>query len=155
MIDAETLTRIQQKSYERAATALRSAWPPESAMGAEQLVGFLTEHHYCVLATVTSKGLPQARPVAFTVLGSSFWFATVAGARLRNLERTPWVSLAVTEGDRGGHRVVVVDGPVTVHDSCDEQVLVAWEERHGSRAEWAAAWFAVQPTRLFSYAAES
>jgi hypothetical protein len=65
MIDAEALTRIQQKSYERGATALRSSWPPESAMGAEQLVGFLTDHHYCVLATVTSKGLPQARPVAF------------------------------------------------------------------------------------------
>ncbi len=52
-------------------------------MGAEQLVGFLTEHHYCVLATVTPKGLPQARPVAFTVLGSAFWFATVPGARLK------------------------------------------------------------------------
>jgi hypothetical protein len=71
MIGAEALTRIQQKSYEQAATAIRNSWPPESAMGAEQLVGFLTEHHYCVLATVTSKGLPQARPVAFTVLGSS------------------------------------------------------------------------------------
>ncbi len=155
MIDAEALTRIQQMSYERAATALRSAWPSESAMGAVQLVGFLTDHHYCVLATVTPKGLPQARPIAFTVLGSSFWFATVGGARLRNVERTPWVSLAVTEGDRGGHRVVVVDGPVTVHDNCDEQLLVAWEERHASRAEWAAAWLEVRPTRLFSYAAET
>jgi nitroimidazol reductase NimA-like FMN-containing flavoprotein (pyridoxamine 5'-phosphate oxidase superfamily) len=155
MIDAEALTRIQQSSYERAAPAVRSAWPPESAMRAEQLAGFLTEHHYCVLATVTSKRLPQARPVAFTVLGSSFWFATVAGARLRNLKRTPWVSLVVSEGDRGAHRVVVVDGPVTVHDSCGEQLLVAWEERHESRAEWAAAWFEVRPTHLFSYAAES
>jgi general stress protein 26 len=154
MIDAEALTRIQQKSYEGAAAALRRSWPPESAMGAEQLARFLTEHHYCVLATVTSKGQPQARPVAFTVLGSSFWFATVAGARLRNLERMPWVSLVVTEGDRGGHQAVAVDGPVTIHDSREEQLLAAWEERHGSRAEWAAAWFEVQPARLFSYSAE-
>ena len=155
MIDAEALTRVQQKSYELAAPALRSSWPPESAMGAEQLVGFLTEHHYCVLATVTPKGLPQARCCLHRACGSAFWFATVPGARLRNVERTPWVSLVVAEGDRGGHRVVVVDGPVTVHDSCDQKLLVAWEERHASRAEWAAAWFEVPPTRLFSYAAET
>jgi hypothetical protein len=67
----------------------------------------------------------------------------------------PWVSLVVTEGDRGGHRAVAVDGPVTIHDSRDEQLLAAWEERHDSRAEWAAAWFEVQPARLFSYSAES
>jgi hypothetical protein len=30
-----------------------------------------------------------ARPVAFTVVGASFWFATVAGARLRNIRHTP------------------------------------------------------------------
>ncbi len=155
MIDAEALIGIQQKSYERAAAALRSSWPPESAMGAAQLVRFLTEHHYCVLATVTPKGRPQARPIAFTVLGSCFWFATVAGARLRNLERMPEVSLVVTEGDRGGHQAIAVDGPVTIHQQPDEQLLAVWEERHGTRAEWAAAWFAVQPARLFSYSAES
>ena len=139
MIDAERLVRIQQQSYERAAAVLRSSWPPDSAMGAEQLVRFLTKHHYCVLATVTSTGQPQARPVAFTVLGSSFWFATVAGARLRNLEQTPWVSLVVAEGDRGRHRALTVDGPVTILDDPGEQLLAAWEEQHGSHAEWAAA----------------
>lgn len=154
MIDAESLSSIQQKSYERAATALRGSWPPESAMGADQLVRFLTENHYCVLATVTAKGQPQARPVAFTVFGSSFWFATVAGARLRNLEGMPWASLVVTEGDRGSHRAIAVDGPVTIHDNQEEQLLAAWQERHGTRAEWAAAWFEVQPARLFSYSAE-
>lgn len=151
MIDAETLIGIQEKSYERAAQSLRSAWPPDSAMGADQLARFLTEHHYCVLATVTAKGRPQARPVAFSVFDSSFWFATVAGARLRNLERTPWVSLVVTEGDRGSHRAVTVDGPVTILDTLDEELLAAWEERHGSRAGWAAAWLEVRPVRLLSY----
>jgi nitroimidazol reductase NimA-like FMN-containing flavoprotein (pyridoxamine 5'-phosphate oxidase superfamily) len=155
MIDADALTGLQEKSYERAAEALRGSWPPESAMGGEELVRFLTEHRYCVLATVTSRGQPRARPVAFTVLGSSFWFATVAGARLRNLERTPWVSLVVTEGDRGDHRAVAVDGPVTIRRGPHEELLAAWEERHGSRAEWAAAWFEVEPVRLFSYGAGS
>jgi nitroimidazol reductase NimA-like FMN-containing flavoprotein (pyridoxamine 5'-phosphate oxidase superfamily) len=151
MIDAEELVRIQQESYERASAALRSSWPSGSAMGAKQIADFLIEHHYCVLATVTSKGQPQARPVAFTVIGSSFWFASVAGARLRNLERTPWVSFVVAEGDRGSHRAVIVDGPVAIVGAPDEKLLTAWEKRHGSRAEWAAAWFEVRPTRLFSY----
>jgi Pyridoxamine 5'-phosphate oxidase len=33
------------------------------------------------------------------------------------------------------------------------RLLVAWEERHGSRADWASAWLELQPARLFSYAA--
>lgn len=155
LVDAETLVRLQETSYRHAAAGLLRAWPAESAMDAEQLVRFLNEHRYCVLATVTSKRQPQARPVAFTVLGSAFWFATVAGARLRNLQRTPWVSLVVTEGDRGSHRAVVVDGSVTILENPSEQVLAAWEERHGSPAEWAAAWFEVRPARLFSYSTTS
>ncbi len=151
MIDAEELVRIQQESYERAGAALRSAWPPGSAMGAEQIADFLVEDHFCVLATVTSTGQPQARPVAFTVVASSFWFASVAGARLRNLVQTPWVSFVVAEGDRGSHRAVAVDGPVAIFDAPDEELLTAWEKRHGSQAEWATAWFEVRPTRLFSY----
>lgn len=155
LVDAEALVRLQETSYQQAAPGLLRAWPAESAMDAEQLVRFLNEHRYCVLATVTSKQQPQARPVAFTVLGSAFWFATVAGARLRNLQRTPWVSLVVTEGDRGSHRAVVVDGSVTILENPSEQVLAAWEERHGSPAEWAAAWFEVRPARLFSYSTTS
>jgi nitroimidazol reductase NimA-like FMN-containing flavoprotein (pyridoxamine 5'-phosphate oxidase superfamily) len=61
-------------------------------MDADELRWFLDAHRYCVLATATSKGRPAARPDAFTVVGASFWFATVAGARLRNLQRTPWAS---------------------------------------------------------------
>ena len=155
MIDGEALIRIQEKSYERAAPTLRSSWPAESAMDVEQLDCFLTEHHYCVLATVTTKGRPQARPIAYTVLGCSFWFATVAGARLRNLEHTPYVSLVIAEGDRGSHRAVSVDGPVTILDEPPHRLLATWEERHGSRAEWAAAWFEVRPARLFSYSCAS
>jgi len=92
--------------------------------------------------------------VAFTVFGASFWFATVAGSRLRNLERTPWVSLVVEAGDPGDHRAVVVDGPATIADMPSEQLLEAWVARHGSRADWASAWFKVQPTRLLSYSAK-
>lgn len=59
LVDAEALVRLQETSYQRAAPGLRSAWPAESAMDAAQLVRFLNEHHYCVLATVTSSLKPR------------------------------------------------------------------------------------------------
>ena len=80
-------------------------------MDASRLATFLDERRFCVLATTTAQGHAQARPVAFTVLGASFWFATVAGNRLRNLERTPWASVVVTDGERGSHRAVAADFP--------------------------------------------
>ena len=151
MIDAEALVRLQEVSYERAGEAVRGAWPPDSAMDSARLAAFLEEHHFCVLATTTSQGHAQARPVAFTVFGSSFWFATGAGGRLGNVERTPWVSFVVADGDRGTHRAVVVDGPVQVVDEPPDELVAAWQRRHGSRAVWAAAWLEVRPTRLFSF----
>jgi len=123
-------------------------------MDARELGSFLARHRYCVLATTTSKTRPLARPVAFTVLGASFWFATVAGARLRNITRTPWGSVVVTEGDAEDHRAVAADGPATVVEQPSEKVLAAWEEKHGSRAAWASAWFEIVPAWLVSYSPE-
>jgi nitroimidazol reductase NimA-like FMN-containing flavoprotein (pyridoxamine 5'-phosphate oxidase superfamily) len=153
MIDSEALIRAQDASYARASGSLASSWPRESAMDATQLGSFLEERRYCVLATTNSEGRAIARPVAFTVLVGSFWFATVRGARLRNLERIPWVSIVIDDGDRGTHRAVAVDGPVTVSDRPPPRLVDLWDERHGSRAEWAAAWFELKPQRLVSYMA--
>ncbi|MGO9959650.1 MAG: pyridoxamine 5'-phosphate oxidase family protein [Solirubrobacteraceae bacterium] len=153
MVDVEALIRLQDASFARAEDGLRSSWPRESGMDAEQLRSFLETHRYCVLATTTAQAHAVARPVAFTVIGASFWFATVAGPRLRNLERTPWASVVVAEGDAGEHRAVAVDGPATITRQPPEQLLAAWEARHGSRADWAAAWFVIQPARVISYSA--
>ena len=155
MIDIEALVRLQEASFARAQGGLRGSWPRDSGMDAEQLRSFLDGHRYCVLATTTAKPHPVARPVAFTVIGASFWFATVAGPRLRNLERTPWASIVVTEGDAGEHRAVAVDGSVTIIRQPSEELLATWEARHGSRADWAAAWFEIQPSRLISYSAKN
>jgi general stress protein 26 len=122
-------------------------------MDAARLRLFLEQHHYCVLATTTVRGHAQARPVAFTVVGASLWFASVAGSRLRNLERTPWGSVVVTEGDRGSHQAVILEGPASVVGEPPDAVLSVWEHRHGSRAEWASAWFEIEPAFLFSYQA--
>src|SRR5258708_967448 len=114
MIEVEALIRLQEASYVRADRGLRSSWPRESAMSAEELQSFLHECRYCVLATTTAQGHAQARPVAFTVMGASFWFATVAGGRLRNLERMPWASIVVADGEGDNHRAVAADGPATI-----------------------------------------
>lgn len=153
MLDIDALIRIQENSYQRAGSSVARSWPQESVMGADQLRSFLEGRRYCVLATTNRQGHAVARPVAFTVLGASFWFATVTGARLRNLERLPWVSTVIEDGDGDSHRAVAVDGPVTVSGAAPEPLLDAWAARHGSRAAWAAAWFELRPERLLSYAA--
>jgi nitroimidazol reductase NimA-like FMN-containing flavoprotein (pyridoxamine 5'-phosphate oxidase superfamily) len=154
-MDLETLGRLQEVSYARAGDALARSWPRERSMTPAELGAFLEARHYCVLATSNAAGHPLARPVAFTVVGSAFWFATVCGTRLRNLERTPWVSVVIDAGSVGTHRAVAVDGPVTITPEPAPALLDLWERRHGSRAEWAAAWLQLQPERLISYSARS
>ncbi len=146
-----SLHELQEASFRGADGALRGSWPHEQAMDAAGLEAFFDERRYCVLATTTGKSRPQARPVAFAVFGDVFWFGTVAGGRLRNLERRPWVSVVIADGERDEHRAVVVDGPVTLHHEPPEGLLDLWEARFGSRADWAVVWFELRPERLYSY----
>ena len=71
-------------------------------------------------------------------------------ARMRCASRG---SVVVADGDAGEHRAVAVDGAATITREPSEDLLAAWEARHGSRAKWAAAWFEIQLTRLISYSA--
>ncbi|HEX4519678.1 MAG TPA: pyridoxamine 5'-phosphate oxidase family protein [Gaiellaceae bacterium] len=145
------LHALQEASYRGADGALRGSWPVKQAMDAAELDRFLDERRYCILATTTGKGRPQARPVAFTVFHDAFWFGTVAGGRLRNLERTPWVSVVISDGEGDEHRAVALDGPVTLFSEPPEGLPELWEQRLGSRADWAVAWFELRPERLYSY----
>jgi nitroimidazol reductase NimA-like FMN-containing flavoprotein (pyridoxamine 5'-phosphate oxidase superfamily) len=146
-----SLYELQESSYRGADGALRGSWPHEHAMDAVGLEAFLDERRYCVLATSTAKGRPQARPVAFSVFHDVFWFGTVAGGRLRNLERTPWVSVVIASGEGNEHQAVAVDGPVTLHSEPPDGLLELWETRFGSRADWVVVWFELHPDRLYSY----
>ncbi len=148
---AEGLARIQADSYAAASEALRSAWPPESAMDAAALGAFLAAQSFCVLATAGADARALARPVSFVLHGDAFWFATGAGVRLRHLRRSPWVSLVISEGDRGAHRALVADGPVKLVEEPPDDVAAAWEARHGGPADWAVAWAELVPQRVFSY----
>ena len=146
-----SLHNVQEASYRRASAGILSSWPADHALGAAELAAFLDERRYCVLATSTARGRPQARPVAFVPFGDALWFATAASGRLENLERSPWVSVVISEGERDRHRAVVADGRVTISASPPAGLLDLWEARFGSRAEWAAAWLELRPRRLYSY----
>jgi nitroimidazol reductase NimA-like FMN-containing flavoprotein (pyridoxamine 5'-phosphate oxidase superfamily) len=146
-----TLHGIQQASYRRAGRGILSSWPPERALGADELDAFLDERRYCVLATTARRSRAQARPVAFVPLASTLWFATGASGRLANLRRTPWISVVISAGDGDHHRAVIADGPVTILAEPPAGLLEAWEARFGSHAEWAVAWIELRPERVYSY----
>ena len=105
MIDVEALIRLQETSYARADGGLLSSWPHEAAMDRDELGSVLLARRYCVLATTTPRGHALARPVAFTVSGSAFWFATMRGSRLRSRYLVPG------------------DEKIEARSSCDSELL--------------------------------
>ena len=154
--EARALVKVQERSYARAPTSITRSWPARTAMDAETLAGFLERKRYAILATVRPDGRPQAAPVAFDVKDGAFWIATVAGARVRNLKATPDAALVISEGERGNHRAVRVEGPVTLHEqdalaAVRKKLDAAWEERQGSLPDWAAAFIELRPETIYSY----
>lgn len=147
MTDPEPLLELQRESFARAAPALLGSWPLERALGAEALAALIDENDFCVLATVTPRGRPQARPVRYAVAGTSFWIASVEGARLRNLRASPWASLLVSVGSGGDHRALLAEGPVVLHHEPAPELV----RRFGARPRWAAAFVELRPERVLSY----
>jgi len=146
-----TLHEVQEASYRRAGRGILGSWPPEHALGSDELEAFLAERRYCVLATTAARSRPQARPVAYVPFADTLWFATATSGRLDNLRRRPWISAVISEGDGDHHRAVVADGSVTIVEEPPAGLLGAWEARFASRAEWAVAWIELRPVRVYSY----
>ena len=146
MTDVEPLLAIQRESFARASPAVLGSWPPERALDAERLAALVAEHDFCVVATVTPRGRPQARPVRYAVVGGAIWFASTAGARLRNLRASPWASLVVSVGSGAEHTLLLAEGPVVVYEEPPPELVAA----HGE-TPWAAAYVELRPDRVFSY----
>ena len=156
LAEARSLITVQKTSYTRSGGGIRSSWPERSAMDAETLAGFLERKRYAILATVRPDGRPQAAPVAFHVRDGAFWIATVEGARVRNLRASPHAALVISEGERGSHRAVRVEGSVVLHEGDDldavrKRLDVEWEKRQGKPPDWAAAFIELRPETLYSY----
>lgn len=163
--DAEALIEVQRRSYEGASAGLRGSWPERQALHADGVAALLSRHRYAVLATARADGRAHAAPVAFTVAGAAFWFATVDGLRARNLRATPWASLVVMHGQRDedespelgeSHVALTAEGPVVLHEGdafrvAYERMRDVWLARHGHPPDWAAALAELRPERLFSH----
>jgi pyridoxamine 5'-phosphate oxidase-like protein len=148
--DAERLAEVQRSSYEHASATVHSSWPPGSAMDAAQLDRFLDDHRHAVVATTRPSNRPQVTPLAFLVHRGSFWFASVAGQRLKNLAYVPYLALVVTDGEPAEGRMLVAEGPATLRELTPE-LADRWFERHGSSPAWAASMIEMTPERIFSY----
>ena len=157
----DSLLAVQRSSYAAATTRFRNVlWPEAEALGRDELTTLLDRHRYCVLATARADGRAHAAPVAFIVHDGAFWFATVAGLRLRSLTARPWASLVVMEGDAdigeagASHIALTAEGPVTLHAIEDWRSFEAeWLRRHTDPPKWAAALAELRPERLFTHAA--
>ena len=146
---------VQEQSYAKAGRSVLASWPAGRSMDEEALGRFLARKRYCVLATVTPAGAPQARPVAFCLVDGALWFATVGGARLPNLRADPRVSVVIAEGEAAEHAMVLAEGGVEIHedDATRERLTQVWREQHGSEPGWAVAFLELRPERVFSYLA--
>jgi hypothetical protein len=127
--DVDALLRIQDQAH-RAGGSLARSWPPRTAMDAAELGDFLERSRYGVLA-IADGDHPIAGPALFTVIGASFWFASVERVRPDHVLRTRWASLVVIDGEPGEHRAVAADGALTIIDQPPARRLGAWRERHG------------------------
>jgi hypothetical protein len=159
-MDVEELLAIQRSSYEAATPAFRESWPEADALARDELAALLERHPYCVLATSRADGRAHAAPVAFVVHEGAFWFATVAGLRLRNLAACAWAALVVMEGNADvgeagqAHHALTAEGPVSLHEIGDWQLFkTEWLRRHTDPPTWASALVELRPKRLFSHAA--
>lgn len=154
--DALALAEIQERSYARAGPGLLESYPHNRAMDAGRLAAFLDSRRYAVLATSRPDGRPQAAPVAFIVWNGAFWFASVRGARLRNLRARPYASVVLMEGEGSSHRAMIAEGPVVLHElraegSMAVEFRTRWTDRHGDPPVWASALIELRPARLYSY----
>lgn len=150
--DAERLAEVQRSSYERASGTVHASWPPGSAMDADELRRFLDEHRDAVVATTRPSNRPQVAPLAFLVHDGSFWFASVAGQRLKNLAHVAYLALVISESEGEGSegRMVMAEGPAALRELTPE-IAALWAEREGSPPTWAASMIEMTPERVFSY----
>ena len=153
-----SLEMVQARSQERATAVTRSAWPPLQAMSGPELIEFLGGPRYGVVSTVRPDGRSHATMSAYRHHQGRLYLPTESGAvRIRNLAAEPSLTFIVTEGARGQHQLVLIEGDVIVHQD-PEPVLSGWlrdewRRAYGSELTWASRIIEVVPHRVLSYAA--
>jgi hypothetical protein len=142
---------LQARSFARASTPTVRAFPPERRLTGQQLTDYLDRKAFAVVGTCRPDGRPHAAMSSYFRRGLEFWLPTVGGSvRERNLrhQARPWLTLTVTEGDRSGHVVVLIEGPADIV----EAEAVPGDVRAAAAGDWVSTWVRLTPARLLSYA---
>ncbi len=107
----DELSAVQDLSFARASAATAASYPPERRLTGAQLSRYLDRRAFAVVSSARLDGRPHAAPSLFFRRGTEFRLPTAAGSvRARNVRAHPWLALTVTEGDRGEHVAVLIEG---------------------------------------------
>jgi len=147
----EPLDVIQDRSFAKATAATTGSYPPENRLSGAQLGAYLDGRAFAVVGSARADGRPHAAMSSYIRRGATFWLPTVAGSvRERNLRGAPWLTMVVSEGDRGAHIAVLIEGPAEV--VAPDQVPA--DVRAAVSGDWVSAWIRLTAERLLSYATE-
>jgi hypothetical protein len=147
---SEDLGDLQDMSFARASSVTVAAYPPDRRLAAGPLADYLDRRAFAVVGSGRPTGRPHAAVTSYVRRGATFWLPTVAGAaRERNVRTQPWMTLTVTEGERTGHVVVLIEGPADIPD------YVPADVRAAVTGDWVGTWIRLRAARVFSYAADT
>jgi Pyridoxamine 5'-phosphate oxidase len=144
------LERLQEQTFGRATQATAAAYPADSRLSGPQLAGYLDRRVFAVVSSARPDGRPHAAMTSYVRRDATFWLPTVAGSvRERNVRAHPWLSLTVTEGDRDGHIVVLIEGPAAIVPPGEVPADVA----AAVTGDWIGLWLRLDAASVLSYAA--
>jgi len=148
----DDLGGVQDRTFASASAATRAAYPASDRLSSRQLADYLDRRAFAVVSSTRPNGRPHAAISSYVRRGSTFWLPTVAGSvRERNVRTGPWLSLVVTEGDRGRHVVVLIEGPVAVVAPADTPADI----RAAAGGDWVGCWLRLHAERVLSYGSAS
>jgi Pyridoxamine 5'-phosphate oxidase len=144
----DDLGSVQDRTFASASAATRAAYPLSERLSARQLADYLGRRAFGIVSSTRPDGRPHAAISSYVRRGSTFWLPTVTGSvRERNVRVQPWLSLVITEGDRGRHVAVLIEGPADVVAPADTPADV----RAAAGGDWAACWLRLRAERVLSY----
>ena len=148
-----TFDALLTASWNSAALATRTSWPPERRLDGTRLVRLLRGSSYAVLASTRPDGRPHAAPVSYRLAeDASIWLPTAAEAvRLRNVTDQPWVSFVISQGYGEEHFAVLIEGDAR----CVRPTVANLPDVAATADEWVESWIVLTPQRALAYAAAS
>jgi Pyridoxamine 5'-phosphate oxidase len=143
------LGAVQDRTFASASAVTRAAYPASDRLPARQLADYLDRRAFAVVSSTRPDGRPHAAISSYVRRGTTFWLPTVAGSvRERNVRAGPWLSVVVTEGDRGQHVAVLIEGPADVVAPADTPADI----RAAAGGDWVGCWLRLRADRVMSYA---